>query len=527
MRNLAPALDDLPSTQQPALWGRVVVMLALLMPWISPFAPPPSSPVVQSLLSVIALAMLLVLPLDRAGVAVLARTNAAVWLAAALLSCLMGLVQYFGAAAAWYPWINGTAEGEAFANLRQRNQFATLTNIGLLALVWWQSASRLRPAVGVPDRTSPAHWAPSALSLVAAALLAVGNAASSSRTGLLQLGLVSALLLGWRSWRTPQGTRLVLVASLSYALAVVALPWLAGFGFGESGMLMRLQDVEMSCGSRTILWRNVLHLIGLRPWTGWGWGELDYAHFITLYPGPRFCDILDNAHNLPLHLAVELGLPVALVVCGLALYLLVRARPWQDTDPARHLAWGVLGVIGLHSLLEYPLWYGPFQLAFGVSLALLWLTGRRFPVLPPDFLVSVYSSRRARLARAAVAIGLLIGTAYAAMDYVRVRQFYLPPAQRMDMYRLESLPTSSRAGWFGHWLDFAELTTTAIDPSTAARMLEMAERVLHVAPEPRVIEKLIDSALLLGRDDQAHFYLARYQAAFAQQHADWLKRQPR
>jgi hypothetical protein len=55
----------------------------------------------------------------------------------------------------------------------------------------------------------------------------------------------------------------------------------------------------------------------------------------------------------------------------------------------------------------------------------------------------------------------------------------------------------------------------------------MAERVLHVAPEPRVIEKLIDSAVLLGHEDQARFYLARYQAAFPQQHADWLKRQPR
>jgi O-antigen ligase len=527
MRHSVPALGDLPSMQQPALWGRFVVMLALLLPWINPFAPHPSSPVVQSLLSVLALAMLLVMPLDRSGVAVLARTNAAVWLAAALLSGLMALVQYFGAAAAWFPWINGTAEGEAFANLRQRNQFATLTNIGLLALVWWQSAGRPLPARGAPDRTSPVHWAPSALALSAAALLAVGNAASSSRTGLLQLVLLSVLLLGWMSWRTPQATRLVLVASLSYVLAVVALPLLAGFGFGESGMLMRLQDVEMSCGSRTILWRNVLHLIGLRPWTGWGWGELDYAHFITLYPGPRFCDILDNAHNLPLQLAVELGVPVALLVCGLALYLLVRARPWHDTDPTRQLAWGVLGVIGLHSLLEYPLWYGPFQLAFGVAFALLCLTGRRFPALPSDFLAHAYSSRRARLARAAVAIGLVIGTAHAAMDYVRVRQFYLPLAQRIDMYRLENLPTSSRAGWFGHWLDFAELTTTAINASTAARMHEMAERVLHVAPEPRVIEKLIDSAVLLGREDQARYYLARYQAAFPQQHADWLKRQPR
>ncbi len=36
------------------------------------------------------------------------------------------------------------------------------------------------------------------------------------------------------------------------------------------------------------------------------------------------------------------------------------------------MAWGLLGAIVLHSLLEYPLWYGPFQLVFGLCLGMLW-----------------------------------------------------------------------------------------------------------------------------------------------------------
>ena len=61
------------------------------------------------------------------------------WLIAALLSSLMGLLQYTG----HNPLptlINGTSVGEAFANLRQRNQFASLTNIGLAALLWWAAS---------------------------------------------------------------------------------------------------------------------------------------------------------------------------------------------------------------------------------------------------------------------------------------------------------------------------------------------------------------------------------------------------
>ena len=39
-------------------------------------------------------------------------------------------------------------------------------------------------------------------------------------------------------------------------------------------------------------------------------------------------------------------------------------------DPAT-VAWSVLALILMHSLVEYPLWYGPFQMAFGLALGLL------------------------------------------------------------------------------------------------------------------------------------------------------------
>jgi hypothetical protein len=40
-----------------------------------------------------------------------------------------------------------------------------------------------------------------------------------------------------------------------------------------------------------------------------------------------------------------------------------------------------------------------------------------------------------------------------------------------------------------------------------------------------VVEKLIESAVLLGRDEEARFYLARYKAAYPQEHARWAARQ--
>jgi len=158
-----------------------------------------------------------------------------------------------------------------------------------------------------------------------------------------------------------------------------------------------------------VLWANVWHLILQKPWTGWGWGELDYAHYITLFPGTRFCVLLDNAHNLPLHLAVELGLPLALLVSGLVLWWVWRARPWAETDPVRQLAWGILAVVGLHSMLEFPLWYGPFQLVTVLAVALLW----RWQL--PGWATSLAARRGA----AAIIVGALALGAYVGWDFYR------------------------------------------------------------------------------------------------------------
>ena len=57
----------------------------------------------------------------------------------------------------------------------------------------------------------------------------------------------------------------------------------------------------------------------------------------------------------------------------------------------------------------------------------------------------------------------------------------------------------------------------------AAHIKELATALLHFSPEPRVIEKLIESAVLLGFEEEALFYLVRYRAAFPESHARWAK----
>ena len=486
----------------------------LVLPWLSPFTAGPTPNVWPLLLSALCAVGLL-------GYRHLinARLVTTGWLIAAGISALIGLVQYFGLAPALSPWISQTDTGEAFANLRQRNHFATLTSIGLVALIGWlairEKSARMQQELG---------WRMPWWAYLLALLLALGNAASSSRTGLLQWVLIP-LLTAW--WVLPGRWRLLvfaLQAVLAYGVAVVILPWLLGLvtGLSSGGLFGRLSEAP-GCSSRRILWSNVLTLIAEKPWMGWGWGELDYAHFMTLYAGPRFCEILDNAHNLPLHLAVELGVPAAVAICGALGWLVWRAQPWRETHPARQMAWGVLAVIGLHSLLEYPLWYGPFQIAAGLSVGLLCSGIGAGAAVSSEF--QQESKQKKPLAlylRVLAAITMIVILAGVAISYQRVSQIYLPPAERSAAMRDDTLG-KIRGSWFFHKQAlFAELSITALTPDNAAAVHSMALELLHYSPEPRVIEKLIESAVMLGRDDEALQYLARYRAAFPEDHARWV-----
>ena len=520
----------------------LLFFVLLTLPWLNPFATGPSPSVVSWLLTVGVTGGLMLIggrpgrlfsrnsarraPPSAAGL------FAGAWLFAGAISSLMGLLQYFGATAPLDPWVNATNLGEAFGNLRQRNQFASLTNIALASLLWF--------AIKQPMATQRDSWRVMLLPL--AGLLAVGNAASQSRTGLVQLGLLCGLAVMWglhRRDRAGDGVRnemsdragygavrrVLITAVLAYAVAAIALPLLLGFDLSSLGIAARLQAGDAPCSSRLALWSNVLHLVAQKPWLGWGWGELDYAHFSTLYDltghEARFCDILDNAHNLPLQLAVELGVPVALLVCGGFAVWAVRQKPWAEHDASRQLAWAVMALILLHSLLEYPLWYGPFLLAFVLCA---WLLARSKPNQQAQASQGQAVNRSVAHVLTALAAMLLIAfSSYAAWDYRRISQIYLPPEQRTAAYQGNTLAKTKTSWLFADQVAFAELLTTPLTAANAMWALNTAESLLHYSPEPRVVEKLIESAVLLGRDEDALAYLARYRAAFPKEHARWAK----
>jgi O-antigen polymerase len=435
---------------------------------------------------------------ERAGLLI-----AVGWLLAALGSSVLGLFQYFDLEDGLYPWIAPTEPGYVTANVHQLNMLASLLAVGLLC-VWWLLIKRYIAFVH-------AIWM--------SGLLLVALAATASRTGMVHLVAISCMLIYWHplQWR-----RLLLILGAGwalYALAANGLPWLAWVTRGiviDRNLFGRFGE-GTTCHSRRVLWGNMIDLIALKPWTGWGSGGVLYAHYITEFEGYRFCEKLSNAHNLPLHVAVTMGVPVATGASVLFLFVILKLKPWAATHPMERLCWGVLALLGVHSLLEYPLWFGVFQL---MALLAAW---------------QIYMIRHDRLRASAAPTGvaksasiriaasglLLAGLSFVAWDYLKVSQLYLPTSQRLERYREDTFNKSRDTVLFKSHVLIAQVVALELNPDNAQLILAGAMASLHVAPDSRIIRRLIEAATLLGHTELARLHEARYEAAWPKQYAEW------
>ncbi len=460
------------------------------------------------------------------GVALIAGS----WLLAGLFNAIIGFMQYRQQTAWLGDLVNHAAAGQVYGNLRQRNQFATLMSMALWALWYlWQQGHLQRLA---QHACNASQRVATVLAWLLMLPLSASMALTLSRTGLMQLAAAGVMLGFWMLRnRRPAAVGVSRTAGLMWlagvALIYLATAYLLHHLYGGVDMLVRLEGKDSrACIGRTVLWSNILWLIARKPWLGWGWGELDYAHYMADYPGMRFCSLLDHAHNLPLHLAVELGIPVAVLACAVFLWWVWRNRPWFEGEPSRQLMWGVLAMIGLHSLLEYPLWYAHFQMAAGLAVGVLAATrggsrqrrGQGGNCVTPD-----RPDTRALWFQRVLAGLMLVGLMYASFDFVRVTQLYLLPEDRVWPFRVNTQEQAARSFLYRNAVEFARVSTTEITPEKAQQQLAQARRLMHYSPEPRVIIRVIECLQVLGRQAEADAQAMHFRQVYPDDYASWKR----
>jgi O-antigen ligase len=267
------------------------------------------------------------------------------------------------------PWLNRSASFPRQGGfLSQPNLCASLMVSAMVCLVF------LKPEEG-EQSARPTPWR-----LIAMSFMMLAVYATSSRTGYLEVFLVSAMLALVRqrlkiSW--------VWVALVVWQLLAIGLgEVLASLGL-MSGQLLEdsRKAVEASSNHRLRILNDVWLVIQQHPWMGVGWRQLQVTQVLT----PGISEPVDHAHNIVAQIQVELGVLGTLSLLGFAGFWLLKKKPWLEANGAELAMVCVVMVLGLHSLLEYPLWHAMFLFLFGFAFSLL--PEETYPVRLPLWLV--------------------------------------------------------------------------------------------------------------------------------------------
>lgn len=330
-----------------------------------------------------------------------------IWLAWAvltggLLGAFIAILQ-FAAIDTGLFFIVRPPRGVIYGNLTQVNHFADYQAVALASLLYLLAQGHLRLRFAAPFGL----------------LLLTSLALSGSRSAWLYLlAFTASAFWFFRRHKIPEA-RLLLIAALT------ALPFFFGLqlGLDALGVLTathRLTDLS-GFSIRIALWQDAWSMFTEAPWLGVGYQQYAWQHFLHILDGSSpFASLPDyegryaeHAHNIALHLLAEFGAAALPLLAWAGYCFLIALR--NIASPTQWWLVALLAVLGIHSLLEYPLWYAHF---LGVAAVLLALAD------PKPYRLAIPPASQQRLSVLFMALGTL-ALAMLWFGYVAIEQMAL------------------------------------------------------------------------------------------------------
>jgi len=401
-----------------------------------------------------------------------------------------------------------------FGVIGQSNNFANYLGAALLSVAFLRSRGVLGAA---------------ATGLVAL-LLSAGMALSGSRTswGYMAVSLVFIPLLLRRGSPEAAG-KVFRVAAFAFAVfaLVQVLNLYTDVFTGPEGRtpsagerLVRYLDSDNAGGERIrvqlFLYAWLMFLSN--PILGAGFGEYGWRAFelAASLPGPVTAGLDRHSHNLFLQLLAETGIAgFACVALPLASWL--YRMPWRHLSPARCWALGVLAIMGLHSMVEFPLWHANF---LGIFALLFGTASPAFAALELN-----------RLRRALFLMVVVVGAVAARSvwsDYRAFEAWFLKVEARakrgglFDGTDFESLIALQENSFFAPYFDRVLTEVIELDERNLRDKLAFNAQAMRIYPVPKMVHRQIVLLALAGRDAEAARVLRAAVIVYPEWTGKWL-----
>lgn len=407
------------------------------------------------------------------------------------LSAVIGLLQYYDISTIFDPLIMPKITGQRIhGNLGQPNHFANYIALALISIAYLFAGGRMRSAV--------------AAAATVPLLFALGLSGSRSAWLFLATALALALLLiMWHG--SAQSRRLVVCTGLivlGFAVEqwLMAQPWFAPAAGSVNSATARLLASEPGLDIKWQHARTAWWIFTQAPVLGVGWGQFAWHdfEFKALFGDVFALGVTAHAHNLVTQLLAETGLAGTLLVTGGILLWLWDLRA-AKLDLDHWWLYAVLATIGIHSMLEFPLWYANFLGVAAVSLGLgatrvlpLWLQR----IGPP------------------VAVLLLVVGFFNAFalwhDYREFeRLFGAGPSRPLTDPMLAMVARGQHDPVLEPYVELAIMEYVIVNRDELQDKLDVNRRVMHFRPGPAVVYRQALLLALNGQAQEAHELFAR------------------
>jgi hypothetical protein len=378
---------------------------------------------------------------------------------------------------------NVTVERRPFGNMAQANHLATVIAFALAAAMFLVQTRRLHVLL----------WA------VVSSIYVLGQALTVSRGPWLQTGVVAvagfwmaAVIArrggdgargngaggGVRPWAMP----IALVAL--FVVVNVAVRW-ANVRYHlnlDVSAAHRFQDKGQFV-LRLAMWKYGWTMFSEHPWLGVGWGEFPRYQF-DLVKTLGDVEIANNSHDIFIDLLAKTGVVgLGVLLIGL-LGWLVRVLRAPHTA-ARVFGLALIGVLLMHSLVEYPQQY-------------------MFFLLPAMFVIGILETKPAGFV--APRVSLALHTVIVAAGLVALLPIYRDYARAEVLYYGSHPAEQYRAApslLFGAWGEYGMATLLPIDGSDLPTKLAMHEQAIALLPGETVLRRYAALQALDGRESDA------------------------
>ncbi|WP_283745538.1 O-antigen ligase family protein [Sideroxydans sp. CL21] len=426
------------------------------------------------------------------GLPALATALAVFLLAGAELNTLAGILQHYRWNTFLNPVITAKTSHAVYGNLAQPNHYANYIALGMISLGLLYARFSMR------------IWQ---VALLAVPMLFV-MVLSGSRSSWLYLLSAAGLAFLWQ--RRDQTLRPLLYFTLALLLAfglmhfVVQIPWLEG-ATGSVTTTERLFGDNASGAIRLHLWREAVLIFLQFPLLGAGFGQFAFQHFqlAAELHNTALTGLYNNAHDLVMQTAAEAGLSGVLILLGtLGMWFRQSVRGAQYTI---YHWWGyaILAVLGIHSLLEYPLWYLYFM---GVAAIMLGI-----------FDTTTYRLELRNVGRASAAAMLVLGALSLTqmfLGYKRLENALVmkgkTSADRSLVPRVQDeLMAVHQSPLLGSYADLFIASTMELSADHLEQKLELNERAQRFIPIAPVVYHQVSLLALSDREAEAKAQLER------------------